>query len=45
MRRTRLMGQEGKKKMLTKSTYEGLCRKACAIPEEPETGETTELAA
>ena len=42
MRRTRLMGQGEKKKLLTKSTYEGLCRKACASPENPETGETIE---
>jgi hypothetical protein len=36
------MGQKEKKKMLTKSTYEGLCRKACASPEKPEAGETVE---
>lgn len=42
MRRTRLMGQEEKRKTLTKSTFEGLCRKACAIPEQPENGENIE---
>ena len=30
--------------MLTKSTYEGLCRKACTNPEKPEVGETVEEA-
>jgi hypothetical protein len=36
------MSQEQEKKMLSQSTYEGLCRKACANPEKPERGETAE---
>lgn len=44
MRRTRLMGHEQKKKILSKSTYEGLCRKACAKPEKLEPDETIEAA-
>lgn len=36
------MDQEQKKKMLSQSTYEGLCHKACANPEKPEGDETAE---
>ncbi len=36
------MGQEQKKKFLSQSTYEELCRKTCANPEKPESGETVE---
>jgi hypothetical protein len=36
------MDQEQKKKMLSQSTYEGLCRKACANPAAPNRDETVE---
>ena len=44
MRRSRLLGQEQKKKMFSQSTYEQICRKACLNPDKPRADETVEEA-